>query len=49
MPMKEWGNGKVFTPAVDIKEEENKLDVTTDLQGINKGDIEINLKTGTNT
>jgi HSP20 family protein len=44
MPMKEWGGGKVFTPAVDIKEEENKLVVTTDLPGINKEDIEINLK-----
>jgi HSP20 family protein len=44
MPMKEWGVGKVFTPAVDIKEEENKLVVTTDLPGINKEDIEINLK-----
>jgi HSP20 family protein len=44
MPMEEWGGGKVFTPAVDIKEEENKLVVTTDLPGINKEDIEINLK-----
>ena len=25
MPMEEWGGGKVFTPAVDIKEEEDKL------------------------
>ncbi|HHV25372.1 MAG: Hsp20/alpha crystallin family protein [Methanosarcina sp.] len=44
MPMEEWGGGKVFTPAVDIKEEEDKLVVTTDLPGINKDDIEINLK-----
>ena len=44
MPLKEWGGGKVFTPAVDIKEEEDKLVVTTDLPGINKEDIEINLK-----
>jgi len=44
MPLKEWGSGKVFTPAVDIKEEEDKLVVTTDLPGINKEDIEINLK-----
>jgi HSP20 family protein len=44
MPMKEWGSGKIFTPAVDIKEEEDKLVVTTDLPGINKEDIEINLK-----
>ena len=43
MPMKEWGSGKIFTPAVDIKEEEDKLVVTTDLPGINKEDIEINL------
>lgn len=44
MPMEEWGGGKVFTPAVDIKEEEDKLVVTTDLPGINKEDVEINLK-----
>ena len=44
MPMKKWGGGNVFTPAIDIKEEENKLVVTTDLPGINKEDIEINLK-----
>ena len=44
MPMKKLGGGNVFTPAIDIKEEENKLLVTTDLPGINKEDIEINLK-----
>ncbi len=44
MPMEEWSGGKIFTPAVDIKDEENKLVVTTDLPGINKEDIEINLK-----
>jgi HSP20 family protein len=44
MPMKKWGGGNVFTPAIDIKEDENKLVVTTDLPGINKEDIEINLK-----
>ncbi len=44
MPMEEWGGGKVFTPAIDIKDEQDKLVVTTDLPGINKEDIEINLK-----
>ena len=44
MPMEEWGGGRVYTPAVDIKEEEDKLVVTTDLPGINKEDVEINLK-----
>lgn len=44
MPMEEWGGGKVYTPAIDIKEEENKLVVTTDLPGINKEDVQINLK-----
>ncbi len=44
MPMKKWGDGNVFIPSIDIKEEENKLLVTTDLPGINKEDIEINLK-----
>jgi HSP20 family protein len=44
MPMEEWGGGKVFTPAVDIKEEDDKLVVTTDLPGINKEDVEINIR-----
>jgi HSP20 family protein len=44
MPREKWGGWNVFTPAIDIKEEENKLLVTTDLPGINKEDIEINLK-----
>jgi HSP20 family protein len=44
MPMEEWGGGKVFTPAIDIKDEEDKLVVTTDLPGINKENVEINLK-----
>jgi HSP20 family protein len=44
MPMEEWGGGKVYTPAIDIKEEEDKLVVTTDLPGINKEDVQINLK-----
>ena len=44
MPMEEWSGGKVYTPAVDIKDEEDKLVVTTDLPGINKEDVEINLK-----
>ena len=41
MPMKTWGGKNVFTPAVDIKDEGNKLVVTTDLPGINKEDIEL--------
>ncbi len=44
MPAEGWGGGKVFTPAVDIKDEDDKLVVTTDLPGINKEDVEINLK-----
>ena len=44
MPMKKWGEGNVFIPAVDIKDEGNKLLVTTDLPGINKEDIELNPK-----
>ena len=44
MPMKKWGGGNVFIPSIDIKEEENKLLITTDLPGINKEDIELNLK-----
>ena len=44
MPMEEWGGGKVYTPAIDIKEEDDKLVVSTDLPGINKEDVQINLK-----
>jgi len=44
MPMRKWEGGNVFTPAIDIKDEGNKLLVTTDLPGINKEDIELNLK-----
>ena len=44
MPMEEWGGGKVYTPAIDIMEEDDKLVVTTDLPGIKKEDVEINLK-----
>lgn len=43
-PIEEWRGGKVFTPAVDIKDEDDKLVVTTDLPGINKEDVKINLK-----
>ena len=44
MPKEKWEGGNVFTPAIDIKDEGNKLLVTTDLPGINKEDIELNLK-----
>ena len=44
MPMRKWEGGNVFTPAIDIKDEGNKFLVTTDLPGINKEDIELNLK-----
>ncbi|RXA21229.1 Hsp20/alpha crystallin family protein [Methanosarcina sp. MSH10X1] len=44
MPMEEWGGGRVYTPAVDIQEEEDKLVVTTDLPGIDKEDVQINLR-----
>ena len=44
MPWEKLEGGNVFAPAVDIKDEGNKLLVTTDLPGINKEDIELNLK-----
>ena len=44
IPMGEWKGRDVFMPAVDIKEEGDNLVVTTDLPGINKENIEINLK-----
>jgi HSP20 family protein len=43
MPMGERGRD-VFMPAVDIKDEGDNLVVTTDLPGINKENVEINLK-----
>lgn len=44
MPTEEWGGGKIFTPAIDIKDEGDKLVVTADLPGVNKEDVEIKLK-----
>jgi HSP20 family protein len=44
VPMKEWKGRKVFMPPVDIKEEGDNLVVTTDLPGINKEDIKLDLK-----
>jgi HSP20 family protein len=43
IPIEEWA-GKIYTPAVDILDEDNKLVVTTDLPGVNKEDIELNVK-----
>lgn len=43
MPMEEWG-GKVFAPAIDIMEEDDKLVVTTDLPGVDKKDVELSVK-----
>jgi HSP20 family protein len=44
MPVEERVGGKVYAPAIDIMEEDDKLVVTTDLPGIDKKDIEINVK-----
>ena len=44
MPVKEWEGREIYTPAIDIKDKADKLVVTTDLPGINKEDVEINLK-----
>jgi len=44
MPMKEWNGRKVFMPPVDINEECDNLVVTTNLPGINKEDIKLDLK-----
>ena len=44
MPVEEWEGREIYTPAIDIKDEADKLVVTTDLPGINKKDVEINLK-----
>ena len=44
IPIGEWKGRDVFMPAVDIQEDGDNLVVTTDLPGINKENIEINLK-----
>ena len=44
MPVEEWAGGKVYSPAIDIMEEDDKIVVTTDLPGIDKKDVEINVK-----
>jgi len=44
MPMRKWEGENVFTPTFDIMDEENKLLITADLPGMNKEDIELNLK-----
>ena len=46
MPMEIWEEENVFSPAVDIKDEGKNLLVTTNLPGINREDIELNLKEG---
>ncbi|MDD3041355.1 MAG: Hsp20/alpha crystallin family protein [Methanosarcinaceae archaeon] len=43
VPSEEW-TGKTFAPLVDVMEEGDKVIVTTDLPGVDKKDIEINLK-----
>ncbi|MCQ1537109.1 Hsp20/alpha crystallin family protein [Methanosarcina sp. KYL-1] len=44
MPMEEWGGSKIYAPAIDIMDEDDKLVVTTDLPGVNKEDIELSVK-----
>lgn len=43
VPTEEWA-GKTFAPLVDIIEEKDKIIVTTDLPGIDKKDVELDLK-----
>ena len=42
-PGREWFGEKTFSPLVDVKEEDDKVIVTTDLPGVDKKDIEISV------
>lgn len=43
VPSEEWV-GKTFAPLVDVMEENDKVIVKTDLPGVDKKDVEINVK-----
>lgn len=40
----EWISADTLAPLADIKEDEDKIVVTTDLPGVEKGDIDINIR-----
>ncbi|MBP2030084.1 HSP20 family protein [Methanohalophilus levihalophilus] len=46
MPSIEWKGGDVFSPLVDIQEKDDSVVVTTDLPGVDKGDVDIRIGEG---
>lgn len=40
----QWWGGTTFSPLVDIKEEDNKIIVTTDVPGVDKKDVDIDIR-----
>ena len=40
----QWSGGTTFSPLVDIKEEDDKIMVTTDVPGVDKKDVEIDIR-----
>jgi len=40
----QWLSSTTFSPLVDIKEEDNKIVVTTDVPGVDKNDVDIDIR-----
>lgn len=43
-PRDEWLGEKALSPLMDVKEEDDKIIVTTDVPGVDKKDVEISVK-----
>ncbi|WP_292487944.1 Hsp20/alpha crystallin family protein [Methanohalobium sp.] len=40
----EWAESETFAPLVDVKEEDNNVVVSADMPGVNKEDVDINVR-----
>lgn len=40
----EWAESETYAPLVDVKEEDNNVIVTADMPGVNKEDVDINVR-----
>ena len=43
-PKEEWLGEKTMAPLMDVKEEDDKIIVTTDVPGVDKKDVDINIR-----
>ncbi|MFP4654105.1 MAG: Hsp20/alpha crystallin family protein [Methanohalobium sp.] len=43
----EWAESETYAPLVDVKEEDNNVIVTADIPGVNKEDVDINIRDDT--